>query len=109
MVCCWRISPSAASCTKPRCVPMKIPTDCPSYMPCELSAARWQPTVLFPPRGRREFHKAVLNEILDERVASSRNRRNLRGVKRKMTRFPVRRGYTRSPLLDIRAVLRILK
>jgi hypothetical protein len=38
-----------------------------------------------PPRGRKKFHNAVLNEILDESAASSRNRRNPQGVKRKMT------------------------
>src|ERR1035437_3073445 len=45
---------------------------------------------LFPPRQRRAFHKAVLDEILEERVVSSRNRRNPRGVKRKMSNFPLR-------------------
>jgi hypothetical protein len=43
----------------------------------------------------------VLEEILDEPVGSSRNRRNLRGVKRKMSNFPLRRGYQCSPLIDI--------
>jgi hypothetical protein len=33
----------------------------------------------------------VLAEILQERVVSSRNRRNPRGVKRKMSKFPIRR------------------
>jgi len=32
----------------------------------------------------------VLGEILEERVVSSRNRRNFRGVKRKMSNFPIR-------------------
>jgi len=32
-----------------------------------------------PPAKRRAFHKAVLGEILEERVVSSRNRRNFRG------------------------------
>ena len=36
------------------------------------------------------FHKTVLDEILEQRVVSSRNRRNLRGVKRKMSNFPLR-------------------
>ena len=36
------------------------------------------------------FHEAVLDEILQERVVSSRNRRNPRGVKRKMSNFPLR-------------------
>ena len=55
------------------------------------------------------FHKVVLAEILDEPVASSRNRRNSRGVKRKMSNFPLRRGYKRSPPTDIAAAIRIIK
>jgi hypothetical protein len=51
----------------------------------------------------------VLKEILDESVASSRNRRNPRGVKRKMSNFPLRRGYKRSPLIEFSAVIRIIK
>ena len=77
--------------------------------PCALSAARWPPSALFPPQDRKNFHKAVLEEILDERVASSRNRRNQRGVKRKMSNYSLRRGYQRSPLVDICAAIRIVK
>lgn len=51
----------------------------------------------------------MLAEILDEPVASSRNRRNPRGVKRKMSNFPLRRGYQRSPLIDFSASIRIVK
>jgi hypothetical protein len=51
----------------------------------------------------------VLEEILDEPAASSRNRRNPRGVKRKMSNFPLRRGYKRSPPLAIREAIRIVK
>jgi ribosomal protein L14E/L6E/L27E len=47
---------------------------------------------LFPPQGRKAFHKAVLAEILEERVVSSRGRQIPRGVKRKMSNFPLRRG-----------------
>ncbi len=36
------------------------------------------------------FHEAVLDEILQERVVSSRNRKCPRGVKRKMSKFPLR-------------------
>jgi len=44
------------------------------------------------------FHDAVLDEILlQERVVSSRNRRNPRDVKRKMSKFPVRQR-TSAPL-----------
>jgi hypothetical protein len=41
----------------------------------------------------------VLDEILDESAA----------VKRKMSNFPLRRGYKRSPLSDISATIRIVK
>jgi hypothetical protein len=46
--------------------------------------------VLFPPRDRKIFHEAILEEILEERVASSRNRINPRGVKRKMSNYNLR-------------------
>ena len=36
------------------------------------------------------FHEAVLDEILEERVVSSRNRSCPRGVKRKMSSYPLR-------------------
>jgi len=51
----------------------------------------------------------VLDEILDESAASSRNRRNPRGVKRKMSNFPLRRSYKHSSPSDISAAIRIVK
>ena len=36
------------------------------------------------------MHEAILNEILEERVVSSRNRINFRGVKRKMSNYALR-------------------
>jgi len=50
----------------------------------------------------------VLQEILDELVVSRRHRRNPRGVKRKMSNFPLRRSYQRSPLIDTCAAIRIV-
>jgi hypothetical protein len=52
----------------------------------------------------------VLDEVLQERVVSSRNRRNPRGVKRKMSNFPLRRR-TNNPLppIDIKKAIRVLK
>jgi len=41
-----------------------------------------------------------LDEILQERVVSSRNRRNPRGVKRKMSNFPLRPRRV-APVLEI--------
>jgi len=43
----------------------------------------------YPPAKGRAFHKAVLGEILEECVISSRNRRTFRDVKRKMRNFPL--------------------
>ena len=54
--------------------------------------------LLFPPQERKAFHELILQEILQERVVSSRNRINPRGVKRKMSNYnlrPRRRGRTR--------------
>jgi hypothetical protein len=77
--------------------------------PCALSAANSPLSAPFPPRDRKKFHQAVLKEILDELVASRRHRSNPRGVKRKMSNFPLRRGYKRSPPFDICAAIRIIK
>jgi hypothetical protein len=53
---------------------------------------------LLPPRQKQAFHERVLQEILEERVSSSRQRINPRGVKRKMSNYrlrPRQRGPTR--------------
>ena len=56
------------------------------------------------------FHKDALEEILQERVVSSRNRRNPRGVKRKMSNFPLRpRGSKPLPRIDLERVIKIIK
>ena len=64
----------------------------------------------FPPRHRRALHEAVLDEILEERVASSRGRQVPRGVKRKMSGYKLR---PRTPLptirVDFAAAIRIVK
>jgi hypothetical protein len=52
----------------------------------------------------------VLAEILQERVVSSRNRRNPRGVKRKMSNFPIRRKTDRAPpTINIAEAIQIVK
>ena len=52
----------------------------------------------------------MLEEILDERVVSSRGRRHPRGVKRKMSNFPLRRNQpTLAPIQDIQEHVRIIK
>lgn len=56
------------------------------------------------------FHEAVLDEILEERVVSSRNRTCPRGVKRKMTRYPVRHyGSKHSTSINFRKHIMIIK
>jgi hypothetical protein len=63
-----------------------------------------------PPQDRPAFHEAVLRELLEERVVSSRSRRTPRGVKRKMSSYPLRprtRDGTRTCSLVIR--IKILK
>jgi hypothetical protein len=52
----------------------------------------------------------VLDEILQERVACRRGRRNPRGVKRKMSNWPLRRRHAKPmrPVIIDRAV-RIVK
>jgi hypothetical protein len=59
---------------------------------------------------RKAFHERVLEEILQERVACRRGRRNPRGVKRKMSNFPLRRRRAKSlPPIKIEKAIRILK
>jgi hypothetical protein len=65
---------------------------------------------LFPPQQKKALHEAILDEILEERVVSSRNRINPRGVKRKMSNYnlrPRKRQATRR--LDFVKRIRIVK
>jgi hypothetical protein len=56
------------------------------------------------------FHDSVLEEILQERVVSSRNRRNPRGVKRKMSNFPLRpRSAPGLPPMPVGGVIIVIK
>ena len=41
-------------------------------------------------RAREAFPQQVLDELLEERVVSSRGRRHPRGAKRKMSNYPLR-------------------
>ena len=65
---------------------------------------------LFPPRQKHALHEAILDEILQERAISSRNRINPRGVKRKMSNYPLR-SRKRQPTqrLNIPERIRIIK
>src|SRR5260370_32237212 len=89
---------------------MRIQTGCPSCMPCGWFAASWLRPARSPPRNQKLFHERVLDEILQERVVSSRHRRNPRGVKRKMSNFPLRsRKAKPPPPLHIQKAIQILK
>lgn len=58
----------------------------------------------------KTLHETILNEILQERVSSSRNRINPRGVKRKMSNYPLRpRAAQRTRRLDVAKRIRIVK
>jgi len=89
---------------------MKIPTGFPSSTPYGLSSGAWPPTLLFPPQQRRVWHEAVLNEILEERVSSSRDRIVPRGVKRKMSNYRLRpRKRHKTQHLNVTKRIRIVK
>ena len=63
-----------------------------------------------PPGDRTAFHAAVLVEILDERVVSSRSRCTPRGLKRKMSGYPLRpRKRSRTRWLQVANYIRIVK
>ena len=66
--------------------------------------------MLFPPQQRKVFHETILQEILQERVSSSRNRINPRGVKRKMSNYPLRpRKRMRTHRIEFAKRIRIIK
>ena len=65
---------------------------------------------LFPPRHRKALPEAILDEILEERVTSSRNRINPRGVKRKMSNYNLRpRKRQRTHSVDAAQCIKIVK
>jgi hypothetical protein len=89
---------------------MKTPTGFPSSTPCTSSSGVWPATPLFPPRQRKAFHEAILDEILEDRVVSSRKRINARGVKRKMSNYPLRpRQRQRTRRIDFAKRIKIVK
>ncbi len=89
---------------------MRTPTGFPFCIPSGSSSDGWPATPLFPPRQRQALHEAILREILEERVVSSRNRINARGVKRKMSNYNLRpRKWKRTRRIDVAKRTRILK
>ena len=90
--------------------PTKTRIGCRSCMPCAWCGASCRCLWLFPPRGRLALHNEVLDEILEERVASSRGRQVPRGVKRKMSGYPLRpRTPQPTRQINIAAAVRIAK
>ena len=89
---------------------MRIRTGSLLFIRYASSNAACRALLLFPPRQRKAFHDVVLREILQERVNSSRNRLNPRGVKRKMSAYPLRpRKPQRTRRIDYSKQIRIVK
>ena len=66
--------------------------------------------VAIPPRDKKAFHEAVLRELLDERVHSSRGLRCPRGVQRKMSSYQLRpHGALSRERIDFASCVRIIK
>ncbi len=55
------------------------------------------------------LRQRVLQEILDERVVSSRHRRNPRGVKRKMSNYPLRPKHSPPQAMQLNTAVKIIK
>src|SRR5215469_17620131 len=89
---------------KPHSRSTMIPTNFLSSIPSASSVGNLPVSLPFPPRQRRAFHNAVLDEILQDRLPSRRHRRNKRCVKRKMSNFPLRQR-TDKPLPLIFAII----
>ena len=89
---------------------MRTRTGSPSCTLCAWSGAGCRYSRPFPPRARTALHEAVLDEILEERVASGRGRQVPRGVKRKMSNYKLR-PRTRQPTtrIDFAGAIRIVK
>jgi hypothetical protein len=72
-------------------------------------AANYRSLRLSPPHLRKALHESVLDEILDERVSSSRGRSNPRGVKQKMSNYPIRdRSLPCNKRLDVTEYIEVI-
>ena len=61
-------------------------------------------------RSPRALHEAVLDEILEERAVSGRGRQVPRGVKRKMSGYPLRpRAPQPTTRVDFNAAIQLAK
>ena len=59
-------------------------------------------------RHPRECYEAILNEILEEKISSSRGRQNPRAVKRKMKGWPIKPRQTKSRIVNFDEAINIL-
>ncbi len=105
MACFWPTGRCVRSWRKPPPAPVETPTDSPSSTPCVSSAASWLPRQPFPPEARADGLRAILAEIVEERCGSSRGRPVPRGVKRKMSGYPLR--GTPAPIRPINYPIKI--
>ena len=85
--------------------------DCLSFLHAVRVVRRRLPLfVMTAPSQRAALRESVLEEILEERVDSSRGRRNPRAVKRKMSSYPLKRSQPQLPSIpDIAEHIRIVK
>ena len=89
---------------------MRTRTGSRSRTRCGWSGASCRCLRPFPPRARLILHEAVLDEILEERVASGRGRQVPRGGKRKMSNYKLRpRTPQPTTRIDFTAAIRIVK
>ena len=66
-------------------------TDYRSLTVCGYCVAHWPAGQPFPPALAKLWLNSILQEILQERSVSSRGRHIPRGLKRKMSSYPLRR------------------
>jgi len=72
--------------------PMKIPTGSRSFTPVRVIRRKMASYSAIPPLAEEGFHKAVLDEILEERAHSQAATPNLRAVKAQDEHFPLDRA-----------------
>jgi hypothetical protein len=63
----------------------------------------------YSPQQKAIFHEAVLDELLEERVVSSRHPWNPQGIERMMSNYRLRSGQEETHLEPIQNSTRILK
>ena len=78
------------------------------YVPlCALLLVSFVALSFASPQDQNAYRRAALEEILEERVAPRRSRKNARGVKRKMSSY--RQIRSRAPKLPYKPSIQILK